>query len=126
MIKFSLSLTLLMAGNSCIAMHHQTDAKKRLSNALITVPSKEVIIEKLGKIGLGLFAKNIAEKTTTLAGEKLPPITIVGHVNGWLKEDNYNNDSSLQPKIVKILINNESIYNQLAEMNWLNLDSSNI
>lgn len=127
MKKFIASLLVLGAVNNCVAMNksHCSHKNKPLitSSEVIKTPSKENIRINLHHVGLDHFCaqSKIDEK---LADQKLSPVTIVGYINGYLKECGYEPDSSAQSKIVKIMINNDTIYNQLIQTRWISPNSS--
>jgi hypothetical protein len=119
--KLIAPLIILAAVNSCIAMDKNEPIITYVGT--IKIPSKKAINLELQKVGLGCF-KNTS--ITDIADTTLHPVTVVGHVNGVLKEQGFENDSIVQPKLVKILISNAHIYRELERNKWINPGGSNV
>jgi hypothetical protein len=129
--KFIAFLILLAAGNSCVAMNENRLSNENGSCDLITytrlikTPSKENIKINLQVAGFGYFCEQ-SKIDENLGDRYLEPVTIIGYVNGYLKELGYANDSNAQPRIIKIIIDNDAVYKRLMRTGWVNSDRSNI
>jgi hypothetical protein len=126
MKKFIASLIVLAAVNSCVAMNKSCRSHKNnpviTSKEIIKTSSKENIRIKLQNAGLSFFC-NESKIDEKLGDQSIEPVTIVGYVNGYLKDLGYGNNSILQPTIIKIIINNdEVVYNRLMKTGWINKD----